>query len=352
MNERVAAVERFFKTEVGPRAARLDEFPAAPPPVAVGDLLAGLGIPGIRDGASGDLPPPEVVEMLWAASGHCAGVAAHAAYAIAARMVVSRLGLPLEAAPIALALHEDRELFPGEARIDVAAHVEEDGRVTGAKRAVPLAPCAGAILVLARREVGLCLAMVKLGAGVAVGPPIGHLGLRAVQAADVTLQSAPIAACAAIPERNLLHPLGVLALLTAACAGGTAAAALEAASRYAEERVQGGRSIARHEPVALMLERNRSALRSARAAMLEVAQRLSTGDPRSWSACIRTKISTSQVAIDATFDAVQVMGGYGYMRDHGLEKRLRDAVTLGLVPLDRQRLALVCADADRLGLAP
>ena len=347
MNELIATVDRFFKTEVAPRVARIDEFPAAASPVPVCDLLSGLGVPGVRGGTVTDISTPDLVEMLWTMSGYCAGVAAHAAFAIAARMVVGRLGLPLDGAPIALALHEDRELFPGDGGIDVGARVHEDGRVTGLKRSVPLAPCARALLVLARREIGLCLAIVKPGDGVEIGPPVALLGVRAVQCADVTLSGAPIVACAAIPERNIVHPLGVLALFTAACASGTAAAAVDEASRRAEEHRRANGSTARDESVALSLERHRAALRSARAAILEAANGLSPTDGRSWMACLRAKIATSQVAIDAALGAVRALGEGGWAHELGLEKRVRDATALGLLPIDRQRLALVCADVDR-----
>ena len=41
---------------------------------------------------------------------------------------------------------------------------------------------------------------------------------------------------------------------------------------------------------------------------------------------------------------MQCLGGYGYMRDYGLEKRLRDVVALGLLPCDPTRLALLCRE--------
>ncbi len=47
--------------------------------------------------------------------------------------------------------------------------------------------------------------------------------------------------------------------------------------------------------------------------------------------------------MNALLDAIQIHGGYGYMRDYGIEKRFRDAVTLSLLPFDNTRLALMLA---------
>lgn len=59
------------------------------------------------------------------------------------------------------------------------------------------------------------------------------------------------------------------------------------------------------------------------------------------AACFRAKAAASAAAVNAGLDAIQVLGGYGYMRDYGVEKRFRDAATLSVLPLDGTRLLLI-----------
>jgi alkylation response protein AidB-like acyl-CoA dehydrogenase len=159
---------------------------------------------------------------------------------------------------------------------------------------------------------------------------------------------APLVAAAALQPRDLEWLLGLLGLLLGACAGGSAEAAVAAARAYAHERYQGGVMIDQHEAVALMLEANAAHVAAARAALCAAADEFADGEPRTWRAALRAKVATAPLATNAALDAVQCLGGYGYMRDYGLEKRLRDVVALGLLPCDATRLALL-ASAGGLG---
>ncbi|MBI5477500.1 MAG: hypothetical protein HY906_01520 [Deltaproteobacteria bacterium] len=343
-----ATVARFMKHEVAPHVAQLDLQPAAPTAVDVPHLLAPLGLPGLGDVDAEDLPPAALVRVLWAMAAECAGVAAFVAHAAAGRLVAERLGFTPPAGLIALGLLEAREPFAADGAIDVAARVEGD-RVVAEKRAVPLAPVAAALGLLARRGADPCLAWVTPGEGVTVGAPLGLLGLRSVPRADLHVSGAPLLACTPLPPCDLGWLFGLLGLLLGACAGGTAAAAIAAARAYAHDRYQGGTTIDRHEAVALLLESNQSHLEAAHDALLAAADRFAPDEPTTWRAALRVKIATAPVATAAALDAVQVLGGYGYMRDYGLEKRLRDAVTLGLLPCDSTRLALLASTG---GLPP
>jgi alkylation response protein AidB-like acyl-CoA dehydrogenase len=345
-----ANVARFMKQQVAPHVGPLDLQPAAPARVAVPALLAPLGLPGL-DGAAEELPPATLARLLWTMAGECAGVAAYVALAAAGRLVASRFGdgapagplaLAPAAGPLALGLFEGRELLTADGTVDVAARVEGQ-RVIADKRAVPLAPAAAAFGLLARRGAELCVAWVAPGAGVTVGAPVGLLGVRAVPCADLRVSGAPLVACATLQARDLEWLFGLLGLLLGACAGGTAAAAITAARAYARDRYQGGVMIEKHEAVALMLETGDAHVAAARDALFAAADGFGD-EPASWRAALHAKIATAPLATNAALDAVQCLGGYGYMRDYGLEKRLRDATTLGLLPLDATRLALLCRE--------
>jgi isovaleryl-CoA dehydrogenase len=343
-----ATVARFMKHEVAPHVGQLDLQPAAPAAVDVPRLLAPLGLPGLPgvEGAGAEaLPPATLVPLLWTMAAECAGVAAFVAHAAAGRLVAERLGFAHSAEPIALGLFEAREPFTADGTVDVAARVADE-RVAAEKRAVPLAPAAAAFGLVARRGPELCLAWVATGEGVTISEPLGLMGLRALPCADLRVAGAPLQACTPLPEADLVWIVGLLGLLLGACAGGTAAAALAAARAYASDRYQGGTTIDRHEAVALMLEANQSRLDAAHDALCAAADRFAPDDPRSWLAALRAKVATAPVATGAALDAVQVLGGYGYMRDYGLEKRLRDAVALGLLPCDATRLALLVSTVE------
>jgi alkylation response protein AidB-like acyl-CoA dehydrogenase len=340
-----ANVARFMKREVAPQVGALDLQPAAPAAVALPQLLAPLGLPGL-DADADELPPAALVRVLWAMAAECAGVAAFVAHAAAARLVAARCGVDAGAGLLALGLLEAREPFTADGAANVVAHVAGD-RVVAEKRAVPLCPGAASLGLLARRDADLCLAWVTPGEHVTVGEPLGRLGLRALPCADVSVTGAPLLACTPFPARDLGWTFGLLGLLLGACAGGTAAAAVAAARAYARDRVQGGVTIDRHEAVALMLETGQAGVDAARGALFAAADGFDDDDPATWTAALRAKIATAPIATAAALDAVQCLGGYGYMRDYGLEKRLRDVVTLGLLPLDATRLALLCRDAPR-----
>jgi len=345
-------VARFMKKEVAPHVPALDLEPAAPAAVTVSRLLQPLGLPGLP-GAEGadaeELEPAALVRLVETMAAECAGVAAFVAYAQVGRLLAARCGLAAAPVPVAFGWLEAREPFPADGGVDVAARVADE-RLTADERAVPLAPAAATLGILARRGPDLCVAWVAPGPRVELGAPLALLGVRAVPCADVRVAGAPLLACTPLQARDLAWVIGLESLLLGACACGTAAAALAAAAAYARDRYQGGTTIDRHEPVALMLAANRANLDGAHAALLAAADGFAPDEPRSWRAAVRAKVATAPVATAAALDAVQVLGGYGYMRDYGLEKRLRDAVALGLLPWDATRLALLDRAGGLLGL--
>jgi alkylation response protein AidB-like acyl-CoA dehydrogenase len=110
----------------------------------------------------------------------------------------------------------------------------------------------------------------------------------------------------------------------AACATGLAQAALEAAARYAKERVQFGRSIAEFQGLQFLLADMAAAVESARATYLAAARRRDAGRPFTQQAAI-AKLVCTDAAMKVTTDAVQVLGGYGYTRDFPVERYMREA---------------------------
>ncbi len=139
-----------------------------------------------------------------------------------------------------------------------------------------------------------------------------------------------------IPKENLLGKEGtgfICAMKTldksrpgiGAQALGIAQGAYEEAARYARERVQFGKPIASFQAVQHMLADMATKIEAARALIYSVARYLD-GNPKDISVpSAMSKLFASDVAMEVTVDAVQVLGGYGYMRDYPVEKYMRDA---------------------------
>jgi alkylation response protein AidB-like acyl-CoA dehydrogenase len=116
----------------------------------------------------------------------------------------------------------------------------------------------------------------------------------------------------------------------AACAVGIAQAALDAAVGYARERRQFGRPIAGFQGVSFLLADMATAVEAARALYLSAARRRDAGLPFGPQAAM-AKMFASDACMRVTTDAVQVLGGAGYVRDFPVERYFREAKVLQIV---------------------
>ncbi len=110
----------------------------------------------------------------------------------------------------------------------------------------------------------------------------------------------------------------------AAVAVGLAQAALDEATRYANERTTFGRKIIDHQGLGFLLADMAAAVDSARATYLDAARRRDLGRPYSAQASV-AKLVATDAAMKVTTDAVQVFGGVGYTRDYRVERYMREA---------------------------
>jgi butyryl-CoA dehydrogenase len=139
-----------------------------------------------------------------------------------------------------------------------------------------------------------------------------------------------------VPHGNILGSEGqgfIVAMKTldnsrveiGAIALGIAQAALEAASEYASQREQFGQPIINFQAVNFMLADMATQVEATRSLVYSVA-RFMDSHPRFFSKeSAMAKMYASDTAMKVTVDAIQVMGGYGYMRDYPVEKMMRDA---------------------------
>jgi alkylation response protein AidB-like acyl-CoA dehydrogenase len=126
----------------------------------------------------------------------------------------------------------------------------------------------------------------------------------------------------------------------AACAVGLAQAALDYACAYAQEREQFGRPIAEFQGLGFLLADLATQVSAARALLLSAARLKDAGRPFSIEAA-KAKLFATDTAMRVTTDAVQVLGGAGYVRDHPAERWFREAKVLQIVEGTNQIQRLV-----------
>ncbi len=139
-----------------------------------------------------------------------------------------------------------------------------------------------------------------------------------------------------IPVENLLAKEGMGFIVTmrtfdmsrpgvAAQALGIAQGALELAVKYARQRQQFGKSISSFQGIQWMLADMATEIEAARALVYVVAKMVDAGVKDVAKGSAMAKLYASDVAMKVTVDALQIFGGYGYMKDYPIEKYVRDA---------------------------
>jgi acyl-CoA dehydrogenase len=245
-------------------------------------------------------------------------------------------------APYTAALIEPRWDFDAHT-LQTTATPASDGDgylLNGHKAYVPLAADAPAILVYAREGDSTQAFIVERdAAGLTIGTREQHMGMRALATYEVQLDEvrvgmdAKLGGVAGCDVDKLLNysrvALGALAL-------GVARGAYEYALQYAKQRETFGRPIAQYQAVAFMLADMLIEIESARGLVLEAAWKLDQGHNATQAASI-AKHYTDEAVLFVTDRAVQVLGGHGYIREHPVERWLREgrgfATTMGMAML-------------------
>ncbi|NQT90675.1 MAG: acyl-CoA dehydrogenase family protein [Candidatus Omnitrophica bacterium] len=156
------------------------------------------------------------------------------------------------------------------------------------------------------------------------------LGIRASSTRELIFTNCKV------PKENLIGKEGlgfIVAMKTfdksrpgvAAQAVGIAQGALDHAVRYAKERVQFGKPISSFQGIQFMMADMGTEVEAARALVYSAARMVDSGAKDISKVSAMAKMFASDVAMRVTTDAVQIFGGYGYMRDYPVEKYMRDA---------------------------
>ncbi len=109
---------------------------------------------------------------------------------------------------------------------------------------------------------------------------------------------------------------------------GLAQAALDEAVKYAKQRIQFGQPIMSFQAIQHMLADMATQIEAARALVYSVARTIDAGEKDIAKLAAMAKLFATDVAMKVTVDAVQILGGYGYMKDYPVEKMMRDAKIL------------------------
>ena len=174
-----------------------------------------------------------------------------------------------------------------------------------------------------------CFIVPAGAAGLVAGKAEDKMGLRASNTAALFFQDLRLSEDQLLGDASsgFLYALealdsGRLGIAAQAC--GIARAALEHATRYAAERRQFGRAIQDFEAIRFKLADMATRLAAARALLHEAARRKDAGERATrWAAM--AKLFCSETAMWVATQAVQVFGGYGFMRDYPVERLMRDA---------------------------
>jgi hypothetical protein len=173
------------------------------------------------------------------------------------------------------------------------------------------------------------------------------MGLRSSPVAQIVFDSARIPADRLLGDENSGFRIAMAALDggrlgIAASAVGLAQAALDYAVAYAREREQFGQRIVDFQGVGFMLADMATQVNAARAVTVFAARLRDAGRPYT-TAAAQAKLFATDMAMRVTTDAVQVLGGYGYVADHPVERYMREAKVLQIVEGTNQIQRMVIA---------
>jgi acyl-CoA dehydrogenase len=161
------------------------------------------------------------------------------------------------------------------------------------------------------------------------GPPMRKMGQRAILNTELFLDDVRVPPDRRLGEegdgfRGLMQTFDRSRVTLGASATGLARAALEYATQYARERVQFGKPIAEHQAVSFRLADMALRVDASRLLVWRAAKLIDAGELATTEAAM-AKLHASETAMWCTWAALQTLGGWGYSREHPVEKWMRDA---------------------------
>ncbi|MFM8999048.1 MAG: acyl-CoA dehydrogenase family protein [Actinomycetota bacterium] len=341
-------VRRFCDEVVAPRAAEIDEkdeWPADLHRAVVERGVMGVGFPEEVGGSGGGaLAFGLLIEELSRVS---AG--------LSLTPTVAKLGvIPMEVAgETEMAARMSRAIVAGDLLMSYALTEPEAGSdagamrtryvrdgdafvLDGAKRFISGAGVSQAYVVFATADPakgtsGISAFLVQADdPGFSVGRTEDKMGVRGSPTGEVLLSGCRIPADRLIGEEGKGFAYAMQTLdrsrpTIGAQALGIAQGAFDVAARYALEREQFGKPIADLAAIRSMLADMAMKIEASRMLVYRALEACDRGDPRVTYHAAVAKCFAGDAAMEVTTDAVQILGGYGYIRDYPVERFMRDA---------------------------
>lgn len=236
------------------------------------------------------------------------------------------------------AVMEPRFGFDVNAPATTAVRVQDDFVLNGTKCYVLLATEARHLLIYAACEDGLGAFVVPRDTpGLTITEREKHMGLKGVASYEVRLEGCCVPASARLP--GPVSPLlNRSRVALAALAVGVARAAFEYARDYAKERRAFGTAIAQKQAIAFLLADMAIEIDAARLLTWEAAWKIDAGHDlptgtlsgATREACLAKHYAATMV-LTVTDNAVQILGGHGYIRDHPVEMWLRNGRSFAIL---------------------
>lgn len=210
--------------------------------------------------------------------------------------------------------------------LDALETTIDGDKVSGTKYGVLDPENAWLGIVVGRSDEGIAAVLLDSSADIEVLKPEDKLGLQAAPTAVVRFDVAGEGAPSGV---ELVQAVLRVKILTGALAIGCARASLEYASQYATEREAFGKPIGAFQAISFKIADMATEVDAARLSLWQAAWKIHRGEatPADVAQANGTALSA---ALRCGDDAVQILGGHGYIRDHPVEKWFRDAVTLSV----------------------
>jgi alkylation response protein AidB-like acyl-CoA dehydrogenase len=346
-----ALAHEFAERELRPIAAEWDARDDSPPDLLAKAARLGLtsyAIPREHGGGGVDAVTAALIaeELSWGCAGLAATITATMfpvrPLLLAGTEAQRERWLPrLASDDGALAAIAFTEPGAGSDLAAIQARAGRDGDdyvITGEKCYVTNGGIADLTIVFAQADAGMSAFLVERGdPGVARGRKEDKLGLRASYTGSILLDGARLPADRLLGEEGQGLAIALDFFLhsrpqVAAAAVGVARAAFEHATAYARERRAFGRPLLAKQAVAFKLADMAMEIEAARLLVWRACEAIDRGEADAAGLLgSYAKAFAADAAMRATTDAVQILGGAGIMRDHPVEKWMRDAKVFQIV---------------------
>ena len=209
--------------------------------------------------------------------------------------------------------------------------------LNGRKTFASGAPIADYAVVLAKTDTtkhgskGISMFIVDMKLpGVTCGKPEHKMGIIGYPTSDVIFENVKVRKTDLVGQLDkgfsaAMKTLDGGRLGISAQALGIAEGCLDEAIKYAKERKQFGQPIANFQSISFMLADMATEIEAARELIYSTALKKDAGDPESSKLCAMSKLFTAEMCNRVAYKAVQIHGGYGYIKEYKIERMYRDA---------------------------